>query len=165
MELILRTPNLIDPLSQIWDRLWVGTLWAALDLEPQNPAGIRAILNCTSEWMSKPEPFEVTSLHLEDGAPVPHTTVKYAVNWIHEMIKSGPVLICCHAGLSRSPGIAAAYLTRCGLSWDQAERVLRYRRPQIQIHPEISLSLRQALGQAPTAQDSPFNSEFINKEF
>ena len=165
MDLIPTTSSSIASLTQIWDRLWVGTLWAALDLEPQNPAGIRAILNCTSEWMSKPEPFEVTSLHLEDGAPVPPTTVKYAVSRIHEMIKSGPVLICCHAGLSRSPGIAVAYLTRCGLSWDQAEKVLHYRRPQIQIHPEISLSLRRALGQAPTAQDSAFNSEFIHKEF
>ena len=77
--------------------------------------------------------------------------VLQVIGKIHDLIELGPVLVCCHAGISRSPAIVTAYLTRCGMSWNEAEEYVRDKRSIMLVHPKVSLSIRRAIGIAPTA--------------
>lgn len=140
------------PLSQIMDRLWLGNIYTAKDLRHSNPHNIRFVLNCTSDPMILPPPIKSVTMRFEDGTELDYEGVLYAVRWIHDLIELGNVLVVCHAGMSRSPAIVAAYLVRCGMSWDEAVSYVTKRRPQTQINPTISLSVRKALGIAPTKE-------------
>lgn len=140
------------PMDQILDRLWVGNLYSARDLLHTNPNNIRFVLNCTSDPLILPPPFKTITMRFEDGTELDSDGVLFAIRWVHDLIELGNVLICCHAGCSRSPAIASAYLVRCGMNWDEAVEYVTRRRPQAMINPIVSLSVRKALGVAPTKE-------------
>jgi|SRR5271157_2067919 len=137
------------PISRILNRLYIGCLASARDLIADNPNNIRFVLNCTPNKIVLPAPFRVMTMHFEDGSELGAEAVLFCTRWIYDLIELGNVMVCCHAGISRSPAITAAYLVRCGFNWDDAVEFITKRRPQVQIHPLISLSIRKALGVAP----------------
>lgn len=145
-------------MTKIWDNLFLGTLWNAEQLGYSNPYGIASIVNCTEERISfNPmgirEAFSIQLDH-QDGFPFPSDKIFYACEWIHRKITKGPVLICCHAGCSRSPGITLAYLMSCGMGYKEALFLIESLRRQVQIANAIDLSVRQAFGIAPrSSQD------------
>lgn len=137
------------PMSQVLDRLYVGNLHAAADLAEHNPEGVHYVLNCTPHLVELPSLFRVRTLNLNDGEEVPFEALAAGLDFIYTFIGRGKVLVCCEAGISRSPGIASAYLTRCGMRWNDAVELVRQARPFIMIHPAISSSIKRRMGIVP----------------
>lgn len=154
----LRGTRVLSQMTKIWDKLFLGTLYNAEQLSHSNPYGIRCLVNCTDErinWapagVSEPKAIQLDHL---DGTPYPIPKIWWACAWINSYIGSSPVLIACHAGCSRSPGITLAYLMRSGMGYQEALFLLQSLRPQIQIANAIDLSVRQAFGISPrSSQD------------
>jgi hypothetical protein len=140
-------------ITKIWDRLFLGTLWNAEQLSQSNPYSIASLVNCTDERINwAPQGIsEAKSIQLDhqDGIPYPADKVYWATEWMHWHITRGPVLVVCHAGWSRSPGMVLAYLIRSGMGYKEALFLLQSLRPQIQIANAIDLSVRQAFGISP----------------
>lgn len=154
----MKGTRVMSQMTKIWDRLFLGTLWNAEQLALSNPYGIRSLVNCTDDrinWapngITSPDSIQLDHL---DGTPYPEQKIHWTCEWIQWHIMKGPVLIACHAGCSRSPGMTLAYLIRCGMGYQEALFLLQSLRRQIQIANAIDLSVRRAFGIAPrSAQD------------
>ena len=64
-------------------------------------------------------------------APVPADAIDVLAERAESMMADGPVLICCTAGINRSPLVAARVLMRAGKTADEAIALLRERRGDI----------------------------------
>lgn len=152
------------------DRLFLGNIPNAMALQnADRPKGFWAILNCTDDpeldHLKTDAEFDVVRLNQWDGEPYPGLSLKVGIEFIHMNLGAGSnVLVCCHAGMSRSPGMVVAYLMYRFLekiprmkqtledrrnAYDYAKAVVSKARPIIQIHPEIDKSVRQYFGLAP----------------
>ena len=75
--------------------------------------------------------------------PVPAERGEALTTRAEAMLTDGPVLICCTAGINRSPLIAARVLMRQGRSADEAIALLRERRhPIVLCNPTFEAWLR-----------------------
>lgn len=158
------------PLEGI-ENLFLGNIPNALALEEQPLKGFWAVLNCTDDpaldYMKTNAEYDMLRLNHWDGVEYSTQQIALGVKFIDMNIRAGVnVLVCCHAGMSRSPGIVLAYLMHRQLAKLTKEQVrledLRdsyYRsfntilksRPFIQIHPKIDKSIRQYYHLAPTS--------------
>lgn len=145
--------NPFGPMTKILDRLYLGNLQNARGLAEANPYGVRFVFNCTPDRLEPIHNVRISQWNLNDGVPIPYDTTLSMVHSILQQVELGPVLVCCHTGISRSPGIVAAYLTRIGMCWDDAVDFIGRRRPVVRLHHLISLSIRQALGIAPRPEE------------
>lgn len=140
------------------DPLYLGTIVNALELGKDLHKRAWAILNCTDDPglndLDRPG-FTICNLYHRDGLPYEIGQIHNGINFIKTSFELGSaVLVCCHAGMSRSPGMVLAYLMSTGLTYNQALRKILVARPIIQIHPKIDLSVRQYFHLAPrTAAD------------
>lgn len=150
------------------DNLYLGNIPNALALYQEKPKGHWAVLNCTDDpaldYLKTEPDFDVIRLDQWDGEPYPGMLVKVGIEFVDSNLKAGNnVLICCHAGMSRSPGMTVAYLMYRFLedtprdqqtledrleAYNWATKKVRNSRPIIQIHPKIDLSIRQYFGMA-----------------
>jgi hypothetical protein len=161
-------------MSKIADNLYLGNIPNALELSNSKWDKFWAILNCTDDpvldYMQTESKFDVVRLNHWDGQPYLGHSITTGIRYIDENLKANSnVLVCCHAGMSRSPGMMVAYLMHQYLeqiprnkqtgkdraaAYKEALRVVIKCRPIIQIHPAIDLSIRQYFGLAPkTAKD------------
>ncbi len=62
---------------------------------------------------------------------VPDTIIEGLADQAERLMENGPVLICCTAGINRSPLVAARVLMRRGRTADEAISLLRARRGDI----------------------------------
>jgi Dual specificity phosphatase, catalytic domain len=110
----------IDPQTRLEDDLWVGAYargpfsddawqagpyWQVLDLRPEFPDSIET--------------------------PVDGPRVEALADQVEEMWARGPVLICCTAGVNRSPLVAAVVLMRRGRTAGEAIDFLRAERGDV----------------------------------
>lgn len=113
------------PMTLINDRIWLGNYYNGTQLVEENPNGITAVLDVSAN-----PPYEHGKLkyHREpfwDGHTIPETMFWSSLLWLREMYDSGEtILLHCVAGISRSPTIAASFLTY-HLDWD-FNRALRH---------------------------------------
>jgi hypothetical protein len=109
--------------------------------------GIRAVLQIYGPDASPPGfPFAEASLQLEapDAIPLPHVRLRKGVEFIQLQREVGrPILVCCSAGLSRSPCFVAAYLHATGHHLPDAFRTILAARSGILPHPAVLRSLIQ----------------------
>lgn len=148
--MILLPNQLMD---KITDRIYIGSYHSAQNLEYRNEHLITHILNCTPDPHSGLKDFQIRQININDGYEISSDTLWFAIKTIGEAVhKGGRILVHCHAGISRSPGIVCAYLMYNGFSWDEALQIVRYGRPQVFPHPNIERSIKQALGQVITAK-------------
>lgn len=160
------------PLDGI-DNLYLGNIPNALALEQERPKGFWAILNCTDDpacdHMKTDAEFDVMRLNQWDGVPYPGLSIKVGIEFIKTHLAAGAnVLVCCHAGVSRSAGMVVAYLMYRYLepiprervtlenlraAYDYAVQKTRNSRPIIQIHPQIDKSIRQYYRLAPKSAE------------
>lgn len=148
----------MGPMSHIpneqFDALYLGNLNNAEELLASEHKGMWAILNCTDDPMldvywDNPK-FIIRRLNQKDGLPYPAAQITEGTTFIRTNLFLGnSVLVCCHAGISRSPGMILAYLLSEGFSYNESIRKIRKSRPVIQIHPKIDLSIRQYFNLAP----------------
>jgi protein-tyrosine phosphatase len=76
--------------------------------------------------------------------PVPADRVEGLAERAEVMLRSGPTLICCTAGINRSPLVAARVLMRQGRTADEAIALLRERRGDVVLcNPTFETWLRE----------------------
>ena len=147
--------------TAIFDRLYLGCMFAAKRLDQTNPWQIDRVVNCTKEFYKLESPdIRVIQMNQDDGVAFDPFKLVHAVDWIQGCLTGGHrVLVHCHAGMSRSPAVVAAYLYTCGFDFDQALHFIQQRRPVVDIAPAIWRSTRQAFGIAPSLGDSMFGGK------
>jgi len=123
----------------------IGGWYDAQDHRALEEAGIRAVLQLYGPD-SCPEGFPfaqaVGQIRVLDAAPLPPELLRQGVEFIREQRREGrAVLVCCAAGLSRSPTFVAAYLHEEGMDLTEAYASIRARRGGIIPHPELVRSL------------------------
>ena len=134
--------------------LYLGNIPNAMEIGKKLNIRFVAILNCTDDPELDPlnslPGFNVKRLDQWDGEEYPPEKIKDGIKFIEDHMKtSSMVLVCCHAGISRSAGMVLAYLMSKKYDYNEAVRIIRKARPFIQIHPRIDLSVRKYFGLAP----------------
>jgi len=169
MEYLIRTD--MGPKSRIplgpGDNLWLGNIFNVQEMEKgvDRQKGFWAILNCTDDGaldhLKSDAEYDVIRLNQWDGEPYPGMSIKIGIEFIDMNLKAGSnVIVCCHAGVSRSAGMMVAYLTYRDIkskfdnltqapmdyvrgAYENSKLIVRKARPFIQIHPAIDKSIRQ----------------------
>lgn len=128
--------------SPVWGQVWLGR--APLPWEPDHRK-FHQIVDLASEL----------SLHHQGGQshgwldltePTPETLL-HAARVVEDACGSGPVLICCALGFSRSAAVTVVWLCIYGQqsSVDSALQRVRLARPQIVIKPALRQIIEQAI--------------------
>ncbi len=91
--------------------LWLGHAAQGRDLRALHTAGIRAVIDLAAEETPAALSRDLTYLRfpLLDGADNPTWLLRLAIESTAHLLQSQiPTLVCCSAGMSRTPCIAAA---------------------------------------------------------
>lgn len=134
--------------TRIWERLWVGSLADAEELEDANPNGITTVISL-SELAVQSKRTHVNYLHipLEDDQPVPIHRFYCVMEAIRKNIRWGTVLIHCSEGVSRAPAMTAAWMHCVGYrNIDAAIEEIRQVRPIIDPSTILVRSVKEHLG-------------------
>jgi protein-tyrosine phosphatase len=84
----------------------------------------------------------VLPLQVEDRCRLPPQLLRQGVKFIRrQRLADRRVLVCCGAGMSRSPTFVAAYLHEEGMDILDAFRQIRSRRPEVRPHRAMVRSL------------------------
>jgi hypothetical protein len=97
------------------DLLWIGHAGDGRDARRLLAEGIEAVVQLAAEEppLALPRELTVCRIPLVDGAENASANLRLAVGVVQLLIASEtPTLVCCSAGLSRSPAIVAAALAR-----------------------------------------------------
>lgn len=141
----------------ITDTLAIGGLKDLIDWSGLEDAGIESVLQLYAQEKERPEiplPLEVLQLSVEDRRALPIRQLTQGVRFIRRQQAAGrPTLVCCGAGMSRSPVFVAAYLHEEGMELEAAFRLIRERRPIIRPHPRLVQSLEEHYGLTAGAED------------
>ena len=129
-----------------FERLFIGGLRAAGQLEETNLLGIRTVLTvCAENVRPKNKEIRYVQVPVLDAQPLPFDVIDEVMRGIARNILAGRVLIHCAAGLSRSPVMAAIHFDLVGYrSFDLALEVLGRLRP-IDPSPVIVRSAKEYL--------------------
>jgi protein-tyrosine phosphatase len=129
-------------MNRIIDRIYVGDWNDALSLKYSNPNCISAVLNVC-------ENIDYEALHsgvgvapgvaylhepFPDHLPIPESKFNMCMNWLGAQYSVGRIiLIHCALGVSRSPTICAAFLTKLGISKniDEGLQIIKIARPEV----------------------------------
>jgi protein-tyrosine phosphatase len=140
--------SLPGPPTKIFDRLLLGTLWDAKQLDEYEHS-VGFVVNCTDETIHRSRYLDTIQLGIIDGKPVHFGKIEQAIQGLHRFFASThkhSVLVCCHASVSRSPAIVLAYLMSTGMNFDEAISLLWKKHPQTNIAPSVMKSVRQYFG-------------------
>ncbi len=94
--------------------LWLGHSGDGRDFPRLHESGIKAIVQLAAEELPLQPPRELICLRfpLMDGADNPEDLLSLTVETLASLLKSRvPTLVCCGAGMSRSPAVAAAAIS------------------------------------------------------
>jgi protein-tyrosine phosphatase len=105
---------LIDA-TQIWERLFLGSLYDAERLGNANSLGLATVLSLSATGPCNTR-REITYIHLhvEDAQAIPVRQFDAIMHAIAENARRGKVLIHCGSGVSRAPIMLAAYMCVVG---------------------------------------------------
>lgn len=120
-------------MHHIVNNLWLGSQQDADDLVHDNPEKITAILNVRGPDAYHPPGRDQSSQHPGKAykwIPAPDTGilspdhVREALLWLQEQTANQQrILIHCKHGISRSPGVLAAFLVKSGISGNLAQAI------------------------------------------
>src|ERR1051325_4537701 len=120
--------------------LWIGTIGDLHDLHRLYDLGINAIMQLAYEEASLALPHDliVCRFPLLDGEGNAPATLDLAISTLtHLLERKFATLVCCHAGMGRSPAIAAAAMSRLtGKPFATCVQRIAECRP-IAIHPRL----------------------------
>lgn len=102
-------------MTQVWERLFIGSLADAERLAGGNPHGITTVISL-SEIPVQTKRGDINYFHLpiEDDEPVPIRQFYSVMDAIRKGIRWGTVLVQCGAGVSRAPSLTAAWMASVG---------------------------------------------------
>ena len=106
--------------------LWVGHAGDGRDCRRLHDQGIRAVVQLAVEEPPLQPPRELVYLRfpLRDGADNSDDLLKIAIGALASLVRQRvPTLVCCGAGMSRSPALAAVAVGL--ISGEPAEEVLK----------------------------------------
>ena len=141
----------------ITDGIALGSWTDACDHRYLEQQGIEAVLQ-----LYGPEPCpdgfpfakEFLQLDVRDARPLAPEMLRRGVDFIRAQREMNrPLLVCCGAGMSRSPTFLAAYLHEEGLDLLEAYRTIQARRRNISPHPELLDSLVEFYGLPVTGRE------------
>lgn len=126
-----------DRIDFVTDDLAVTDLVSATDLGALTRHGIRAVVDASNRAGNPRFPgIRYHEVGIEDPDERLTEYLPDLMAFIDEARRSGPVLVHCVAGISRSPALAICYLhERHGLSLPAALEQVRSRRPIAAPHP------------------------------
>jgi protein-tyrosine phosphatase len=102
-------------MTRIWERLFLGSLADAEDLAEANPHSISTVISlCEVCVASQRRGVNYLSIPIEDDRPVPVGQFDCIMDAIAENIRWGTVLLHCAEGVSRAPGLTAAWMAAVG---------------------------------------------------
>jgi protein-tyrosine phosphatase len=135
-------------MTQVWERLFLGSLADAEELADDNPDGITTVISL-SEVAVRTRREDVNYVHLpiEDDVPVPVRQFYGVMDAIRKNIRWGSVLLHCGVGVSRAPSFTAAWMAAVGYKGiDTAIKEIRQVRPFISPSNILLNSLKEHLG-------------------
>jgi protein-tyrosine phosphatase len=135
-------------MTQVWERLFLGSLADAEELADDNPRGITTVISL-SEVAVRTRREDVNYVHLpiEDDVPVPVLQFYGVMDSIRKNIRWGSVLLHCGVGVSRAPSFTAAWMAAVGYkNIDTAIKEIRQVRPFISPSNILLNSLKEHLG-------------------
>jgi protein-tyrosine phosphatase len=101
--------------TQIWERLFLGSLYDAERLGKANPHGIGAVVSLSATLpCNTSRDITYVHLHVEDTRAIPVHQFDAIMKAIAENIRRGKVLVHCGSGISRAPVMTAAWIHAVG---------------------------------------------------
>jgi protein-tyrosine phosphatase len=134
-------------MTQVWERLYIGSIADAEELADGNPSGITMVVSLSEIPVeSKHRDINYLLLPIADDRPVPIRQFYGIMDAIRKNIRWGTVLLHCGQGISRAPSFAAAYLSAVGYKNIDAA-IIEIRRKRPSVHPSTILvkSLKENL--------------------
>jgi len=132
-------------MNKIIERLYVGDTADALNkADDLYDYGITAVMNATPQTdnISGDSRFHYIRLDQQDGQPIPREKIEMFLGWMIRGVREQRItLIHCAAGISRAATFAITWLMYCGFGWDEAEEIIRVKRPQINPNPLLKQSI------------------------
>lgn len=125
---------------QITERLFVGNIYEAAS----PPTQIGALLLVAEEDdVDLPAWLSTGKIPLKEFSRAEARQLADAVAWIERYIADNRVMVCCHAGMSRSVSVIMAYLC-CTEGWDydSAVRLVKARRPGAMPLPRLEETIQ-----------------------
>jgi protein-tyrosine phosphatase len=134
-------------MTQIWDRLWVGSLVDAERLAKGNPNGINTVITLCEQCPASKQPgINYLQISIVDEEPVLVGQFDKVIDAISENIRWGTILVHCGVGISRAPSMAAAWMHAVGYKdIDAAIEEVRMKRPIINPSRVLFNSIRRHL--------------------
>jgi protein-tyrosine phosphatase len=135
-------------MTQVWERLFIGSLQDAEELATSNPYDIATVITLCSEdvW---PQEHNIKYLHyaISDQRPISQSMLVIIVEGVGKNIRRGKVLINCGAGMSRSPIIVAAWMQIVGYKnvEECLSEIVRLR-PIVDPSPLLLASIKEQIG-------------------
>jgi len=101
--------------TQIWERLFLGSLYDSERLGKANPHGIATVLSLSATMpCNTRRDINYVHLHVEDTQPILVRQFDAVMHAIAEHIRRGKVLVHCGSGISRAPILTAAWMHAVG---------------------------------------------------
>lgn len=139
--------------------LWIGHAGDGVAFRQLVDAGIGTIVQLAYEETPIQPPRDMTLIRipLVDGEGNEPHLLQLAIDVVHSLLfMKVPTLVCCQAGISRSPAIAGAALSRhLGCEFDQALKTISEHR-RAWIAPMLLAEVRMALS-APSCHATPLH--------
>jgi protein-tyrosine phosphatase len=134
-------------MTQVWERLFLGSLADAEELAADNPDGITTVISLSEVAVqTRREDVNYVHLPIEDDVPVPVRQFYGVMDAIRMNIRWGTVLLHCGVGVSRAPSMAAAYIDSVGCKGiDAALAEIKLLRPFIQPSTILLNSVKEHL--------------------
>jgi protein-tyrosine phosphatase len=137
-------------MERVTDRIWIGNA-AAATRENLKAMGVTAVVNATKETDQLHGDPQIAYVRLDhdDGVPWPPVKLRTFILFMEDqlMVRGKTVLIHCGAGVSRASSLVIAWLMYCGFGWDEAEDLVRSKRPVIMPNPELKKSTLEFFGE------------------
>jgi protein-tyrosine phosphatase len=135
-------------MTQVWERLFIGSLQDAEELATANPWDITTVITLCSEdvW---PRAHDIKYLHyaISDQRPISQSMFVIIIEGIGGNIRRGKVLINCGAGMSRSPIIVAAWMQVVGYKFiEECLSEIARLRPIVDPSPVLLASVKEQIG-------------------
>ena len=134
-------------ITQIWERLFLGSLYDAERLGRANPLGISAVISLSATGPCNTRcDINYIHLHVEDAQAIPVRQFDAVMGAIAENIRRRRVLLHCGSGISRAPIMTAAWMHAVGYkSLDTALLEIAGLRPVIAPSAILLASVRELL--------------------
>lgn len=102
-------------MTQIWERLYLGSLKDAEQLARSNPHNITTVITLCRQQVAH-RAAKVTYIHLPipDSSPISSQKFEDIMFAIGIGVGRGNLLVHCQEGINRSPILIAAWMDRCG---------------------------------------------------